>query len=65
MEVPPALATSVAFKSLQVLFATLAVHYLITHIGHGGRVAYSLFIFALTAIMVHGHRHALGEQQFA
>ena len=54
MEVPPALATSVAFKSLQVLFATLAVHYLISHIGHGGRVAYSLFIFVLTAAMVMG-----------
>ena len=54
MEVPPALATSVTFKSMQVLFATLAVHYLITHIGHGGRVAYSLFIFALTAAMVMG-----------
>lgn len=54
MEVPPALATSVTFKSLQVLFATLAVHYLISHIGHGGRVAYSLFIFVLTALMVMG-----------
>lgn len=54
MEVPPALATSVTFKSLQVLFATLAVHYLISHIGHGGRIAYSLFIFALTAVMVMG-----------
>ena len=54
MEVPPSLATSVTFKSLQVLFATLAVHYLISHIGHGSRVAYSLFIFALTALMVMG-----------
>jgi len=54
MEVPPALATSVTFKSMQVLFATLAVHYFITHIGHGGRIAYSLFIFALTAAMVMG-----------
>ena len=54
MEVPAALATSVTFKSMQVLFATLAVHYLISHIGHGGRVAYSLFIFALTAVMVMG-----------
>ena len=54
MEVPPALATSVTFKSMQVLFATLAVHYLISHIGHGGRVAYSLFIFILTALMVMG-----------
>lgn len=53
-EVPPALATTVAAKSLQVVFATLAVHYLISHIGHGGRIAYSLFIFAITAFMVIG-----------
>jgi hypothetical protein len=53
-EVPPAMATTVAAKSLQVVFATLAVHYLISHIGHGGRVAYSLLIFAVTAIMIVG-----------
>jgi hypothetical protein len=53
-EVPPALATTVAAKSLQVVFATLAVHYLISNIGHGGRIAYSLFIFAVTAVMVIG-----------
>lgn len=53
-EVPPSLATTVAAKSLQVLFATLAVHYLISHIGHGGRIAYSLFIFLLTVTMVMG-----------
>lgn len=53
-EVPPAMATTVAAKSLQVVFATLAVHYLISHIGHGGRVAYSLIIFAVTAVMIVG-----------
>ncbi len=53
-EVPPAMATTVAAKSLQVLFATLAIHYLITHIGHGGRIAYSLLIFAVTAFMIMG-----------
>jgi hypothetical protein len=53
-EVPPSMANTVAAKSLQVLFATLAVHYLITHIGHGGRIAYSLLIFAITAVMVVG-----------
>lgn len=53
-EVPPSLATTIWAKSLQVLFATLAVHYLVTNIGHGGRVAYSLFIFAITAVMVIG-----------
>jgi hypothetical protein len=53
-EVPPALASTVAAKSLQVLFATLAVHYLVSNVGHGGRVAYSLLIFAITAVMVIG-----------
>jgi hypothetical protein len=53
-EVPPSLASTVAAKSLQVVFATLAVHYLISNIGHGGRVAYSLLIFAVTAVMVVG-----------
>jgi hypothetical protein len=53
-EVPPAMANTVAAKSLQVMFATLAIHYLITNIGHGGRVAYSLLIFAVTAFMVVG-----------
>lgn len=53
-EVPPSLATTVASKSMQVLFGTLAIHYLITHIGHGGRIAYSLLIFAITAVMIVG-----------
>lgn len=53
-EVPPAMATTVAAKSLQVVFATLAIHYLISHIGHGGRIAYSLLIFAVTAFMIVG-----------
>ncbi len=53
-EVPPSLATTVAAKSLQVVFATLAVHYLISNIGHGGRIVYSLLIFAITAAMVIG-----------
>jgi len=53
-EVPPNLAATVGAKSLQVLFATLAVHYLVTNIGHGGRIAYSLLIFAITAVMVIG-----------
>jgi hypothetical protein len=53
-EVPPALAATVWAKSLQVLFATLSVHYLVSNIGQGGRVAYSLLIFAVTAVMVIG-----------
>lgn len=53
-EVPPNLLNTIAFKSAQVLFATLAFHYLISHIGHGGRIVYSLLIFAITAAMVIG-----------
>ncbi len=53
-EVPAGLANTVAAKSMQVLFGTLAIHYLITHIGHGGRIAYSLLIFAITAVMIIG-----------
>ncbi|MBL8782774.1 MAG: hypothetical protein JNL06_17685 [Alphaproteobacteria bacterium] len=53
-EVPPGLANTVAAKSLQVLFATLAVHYLVSNIGHGGRVTYSILIFLITAVMVIG-----------
>lgn len=53
-EVPPAMANTVAAKSLQVVFATLAVHYLISNIGHGGRIAYSLLIFLVTAFMIIG-----------
>lgn len=53
-EVPPSLATTVTAKSMQVLFGTLAIHYLITHIGHGGRVLFSLFIFMISAAMIIG-----------
>lgn len=51
---PPQLANTVAAKSMQVLFATLAVHYLVSNIGHGGRLAYSLVVFLITAVMVIG-----------
>lgn len=54
MEVPVAMVTSVMMKSLQVLFATLSIHYLISHLGHKGRVAYVAFIFVLTSMMVGG-----------
>jgi hypothetical protein len=53
-EVPPSMANTVASKSLQVLFATLAIHYLVSHIGHWGRVAYSILIFVVTAAMLLG-----------
>lgn len=54
MEVPDALSMSVVMKSLQVLFATLSIHYLFSHIGHKGRVAYVVFVFILTASMIGG-----------
>lgn len=53
-EVPPSMANTVASKSLQVLFATLAIHYLVSHIGHWGRVLYSILIFVVTAAMLLG-----------
>jgi hypothetical protein len=53
-EVPASMANTVASKSLQVLFATLAIHYLVSHIGHWGRVAYSILIFVVTAAMLLG-----------
>lgn len=54
MEVPAAMVSSVMMKSLQVLFATLSIHYLLSHLGHRGRVAYVAFIFVLTSMMVGG-----------
>lgn len=54
MEIPPALADSVIFKSAQVVFATLAVHFLLKAVGPVGRGAFAIFIFLLTAMMVLG-----------
>ena len=54
MEVPAELVTSVVMKSLQVVFATLSIHYLFSHIGHKGQVAYVVFVFLLTASMIGG-----------
>lgn len=53
-EVPPALATSVVFKSAQVLFATLAFHLMLETVGETGRRIFILFIFALTFCMLLG-----------
>jgi hypothetical protein len=53
-EVPPSMATTVASKSLQVVFATLAIHYLVSNVGHYGRVAYSMVVFLVTAAMLLG-----------
>jgi hypothetical protein len=54
MEVPAALALSVEMKSLQVLFATMSIHYFFSHIGYAGRMAYVVFVFLLTVSMIGG-----------
>lgn len=54
MEVPAELVTSVIMKSLQVVFATLSIHYLFSNIGHRGQVAYVVFVFLLTMSMIGG-----------
>jgi hypothetical protein len=53
-ELQQALRESVVFKSLQVVFATLAIHFVLTQIGTGGRAAYGVFIFLLTIGMITG-----------
>lgn len=53
-EVPKSLASSVFFKSAQVIFATLAFHLFIETIGPIGRKAFIVFIFTLTFTMLLG-----------
>jgi hypothetical protein len=53
-EVPPSMATTVAAKSAQVLFATLAIHYLISHFGTGVRTVYSMVVFGVAFAMLLG-----------
>jgi hypothetical protein len=53
-ELQQALRDSVVFKSLQVVFATMAIHYVLTNIGTAGRGAFSVFIFLLTVMMITG-----------
>jgi hypothetical protein len=48
----PALLASATAKSLQVLFATLAIHYLLSHIGNTGRTVYVVFVSLMAAFMV-------------
>jgi hypothetical protein len=49
-----ALRDSVVFKSLQVVFATMAIHFMLTNIGSYGRAAYTIFICLLTIGMITG-----------
>lgn len=52
--VPESMANSVFFKSLQVVFATLAVHLFLKVTGKPGRFAMITAVFLLTFIMVGG-----------
>lgn len=53
-EVPKSLASSVMFKSAQVVFATLAFHFMLETVGNVGRRIFALFIFFLTFVMLLG-----------
>lgn len=53
-EVPATMANTVAAKSAQVLFATLAIHYLISHFGPKVRAGYSFIVFAVAFAMLLG-----------
>ena len=52
MQVPPALQNSVIFKSLQVIFAVLAVHFMLKLTGKFGRTVFVTLAFVLTILMV-------------
>ncbi|HAH09653.1 MAG TPA: hypothetical protein DCL48_06090, partial [Alphaproteobacteria bacterium] len=53
-ELQQTLRDSVIFKSLQVVFATMAIHYMLSNIGKTGRSLYTVFIFLLTIMMIVG-----------
>lgn len=53
-EVPESLRSSVTFKSLQVVFAVLALHYFISHIGKLGRGIYIGLLAAMVLTMLLG-----------
>ena len=53
-KMPRSLASSVYFKSAQVVFATLAFHFMLEAVGETGRKVFVLFIFALTFTMLLG-----------
>lgn len=54
LELPGALATSVVFKSLQVLFATIAAHMLIENMSSFGRAIFLRIVFILALTMLAG-----------
>lgn len=53
-EVPASLQDSVTFKSLQVVFAVLAIHFFVSSIGRIGRGIYIGFLTALVITMLVG-----------
>lgn len=53
-ELQAVLRDSVVFKSLQVVFATMAIHFVLTNIGGPGRTLFAIFIFILTVGMITG-----------
>jgi len=54
LELPGTLTTSVAFKSMQVLFATIAAHILFDHMGRFGRGLFVRVVFVLALVMLLG-----------
>lgn len=54
LELPGALSNSVAFKSMQVLFATVAAHILYESMGRFGRAAFVRIVFVLALVMLLG-----------
>jgi hypothetical protein len=52
MQVPDALKESVVFKSLQVIFAVLAIHFMLKLTGKWGRTALISVAFVLTVVMI-------------
>ncbi|MGA7675649.1 MAG: hypothetical protein WCA78_11490 [Rhizomicrobium sp.] len=54
MVVPPALKSSVVFKSLQVIFAVLIVHFMLKITGAYGRNTMIAAAFVLTIVMIGG-----------
>lgn len=54
LELPGTLSNSVAFKSMQVLFATIAAHILFEHMGKFGRAAFVRIVFVLALLMLVG-----------
>lgn len=54
LELPGSLASSVAFKSMQVLFATIAAHILFENMGRFGRALFVRLVFVMALLMLLG-----------